>query len=101
MTTEQDSVADTIFAQIVGTDPWARARWGVKQPLAVEHGLQLNCTKNIKIVIKLVDDTYHIEVGRYYPRNFSYKAHAARTGVYAEDLVRNIDSLFSASFGGL
>ena len=96
-------IAETILGQINTLDFWARARWGWKQSLALgaeAPGVMLNCTKGIKIIIKLdPSDTYSIEIGRIRGMNYSKKGEAA--DVYAEDLVRIIDGLFSAAFGSL
>lgn len=105
-------VAKTILAQINGLDFWARARWGVKQALALgsagaaglagldKPGIQFNCNKGIKIRIILDrSDTYSIEIGRLRGMNYSKKDEAS--DVYAEDLVRIIDGMFSKAFGSL
>jgi hypothetical protein len=97
----------TIIAQISDLDFWARARWGVKEMILLAGredatvGVQFNCTKRIKIIVKLdADDTYSIEIGRLVGR-FDYTKRAERDGVYAEQLVKVIDAEFSRAFGSL
>ena len=92
-------IAKTILSQIHSTDTWAQARWGVIEKLATERGLQLNCTKRIKILVDLAsDDTYSVVVGRMSGR-FDFKVRGEMAGVHAEQLVGVIDGLFSAAFG--
>ncbi len=42
-TETRTEIASTIIAQINALDFWARARWGVKEALATEAGVQFNC----------------------------------------------------------
>ena len=106
--TDSQQVAETILQQINAGDFWARARWGVKTALSTErHGapaLMLNCTKGIKIIVRLnANDTYDVEVGRMGRgvERFDYKVAAEASEVYAEDLARVIDLTFSEAFGSL
>lgn len=95
------STAKTILGQIHSADFWAQARWGVKEKLATDKGLQLNCNKRIKILVDLAsDDTYSVQVGRMSGR-FDFKVRGELAMVHAEQLVRVIDSLFSGAFGGI
>lgn len=100
---ERTEIARTILNQINALDFWARARWGWKQSLALGPdvaGIQFNCTKGIKIRVVLdASDTYSIEIGRL--RGATYRKHAELSDVYAEDLVRIIDSEFSKAFGSI
>ncbi len=92
------SVAQIILDQINATDRWARARWGVMQPLADGNTLRLNCTRGNKILITLdASDTYTVKIGKV--RKFDFKTLAEGSDIYAEDLVRITDSLFSQAFG--
>lgn len=71
----------------------------MKEKLATENGLQLNCTKRIKILVDLAsDDTYSVQVGRMSGR-FDYVVKGETATVHAEQLVGAIDSLFSGAFG--
>ncbi len=93
--------AETILSQIQATDCWAQARWGVKQKLATDNGVQLNCTKRIKIIVSLAsDDTYSVQVGRMSGR-FDFNVKGEMSMVHADQLVRVIDSLFSNAFWSL
>src|SRR4051812_47451723 len=97
---ERAEIARTIINQINALDFWARARWGVKQMLALGPdtvGVQFNCTKGIKIRIVLdASDTYSVEIGRL--RGASYTKKDEASDVYADSLVRVIDSKFSKAF---
>lgn len=89
---ERLNVATTIIEQINATDRWARARWGVKQVLALgpdTKGAQLNCTKGIRILVTLENDTYTVVIGRV--RGLNYKQHYEMSDVYADVLVQVID----------
>lgn len=88
-----EKVAETIIHQINRTDFWARARWGVKQILSTSDGVQFNCTKRIKILVKLdaATDTYSIEIGRMSGR-FDYTIKAETSMVFADQLVMVIDA---------
>ena len=99
--TETLNIAQTILDQINASDFWARARWGVKQSLATETGLQMNCTKGIKIIVTLdPSDTYSIQVGRLV-RKFDWSVKGEAEGIDADNLTRMIDGLFSKAFGAL
>jgi hypothetical protein len=99
---ERAEIASTIIEQINRSDRWARARWGVKEALALgpdTRGVQFNCTKRIKIIIKLdADDTYSIEIGRLVGR-FDYAKRYEISTVYAGELAIVIDRAFSGAFG--
>jgi hypothetical protein len=96
----EPSVANIILGQINALDFWARARWGVKQLLGTENGLMMNCNRGIKIIVTLdPSDTYTVQVGRL--RKFDFTVKGEASDVYAEDLVRITDGLFSDAFGGL
>ncbi len=103
-TEERAEIASTIIRQINALDFWARARWGVKESLALGPdtvGVQFNCTKRIKIRIVLdASDTYSIEIGRMVGR-FDYSKKFEISDIYAESLVEVIDRAFSNAFGSL
>lgn len=101
------TVAKTIVQQINATDFWARARWGVKQALALgsgTSGVQFSCTKGIKIRVVLdPSDTYSVEIGRVRRSRsgWTYTKHYEMSDVYADVLVQVIDRAFSNAFGAL
>lgn len=100
--TDTAEIGRTILKQIHAADVWAQARWGVKDKLAMETGLMLNCTKGIKIIVTLdPSDTYTVQVGKYSRKDFAFKPAGEAAGIYVDNLVHVIDSLFSKAFGHL
>lgn len=103
-TATDTSIGQTILDQINASDFWARARWGVKEKLAITNGLQMNCTKGIKIIVTLdPSDTYTVKVGRMGrgAARFDFVVKGEASDVYVDSLVQITDSLFSAAFGNI
>jgi hypothetical protein len=99
-TETEPSVPQIILSQINALDFWARARWGVKQSLADGNTLHMNCTRGNKILITLdASDTYTVKIGKVSRSTFEFRTIEECSDIYAEDLVRITDSLFSKAFG--
>lgn len=87
--------ANIIRQQILAIDRWAMGAWGAKNLIAVENGLSFKVrTPAFSGYVKIVlagDDTYTIS--RFKVRTGKLIANKSEEGVYAEDLVKFIDSL--------
>lgn len=88
-------IGQTIHDQINALDFWARARWGVKQMLLLEDGLQLNLSRGgRRILMHLApSDTYTIQLYKFNAKTFDCPMLAEMENVYAESLVEVIESL--------
>lgn len=90
------TIAQTILSQIKTIDPRATWAWGAKELVNMGDGLKFKTSGMVKwkgyVYIKYNEgtDLYDIEFFRI--RNCEIKCDKGMTDIYAEDLVRVIDS---------
>ena len=89
-------IAGVIYSQIKTMSPWAFYRWGTKQLVALENGLQFKSTgmvKNKGLVQVTLNgsDLYDVTFGKV--RKFKYKELKKVTDVFVEDLIDTIDEM--------
>lgn len=91
------TIAQTILSQIKTIDPRATWAWGAKELVNMGDGLKFKTSGMVKwkgyVYIKYNEgtDLYDIEFFRI--RNCEIKCDTGMTDIYAEDLVRVIDSV--------
>lgn len=91
------TIAQTILSQIKTVDPRATWAWGAKELVNMGDGLKFKTSGMVKwkgyVYIKYNEgtDLYDIEFFRI--RNCEIKCDKGMTDIYAEDLVRVIDSV--------
>ena len=91
------TIAQTILSQIKTIDPRATWAWGAKDFVNMGDGLKFKTSGMVKwkgyVYIKYNEgtDLYDIEFFRI--RNCEIKPYKGMTDIYAEDLVRIIDSV--------
>ena len=91
------TIAQTILSQIKTIDPRATCAWGAKELVNMGDGLKFKTSGMVKwkgyVYIKYNEgtDLYDIEFFRI--RNCEIKCDNGMTDIYAEDLVRVIDSV--------
>lgn len=91
------TIAQTILSQIKTIDPRATWAWGAKELVNMGGGLKFKTSGMVKwkgyVYIKYNEgtDLYDIEFFRI--RNCEIKCDKGMTDIYAEDLVRVIDSV--------
>lgn len=91
------TIAQTILSQIKTIDPRATWAWGAKELVNMGDGLKFKTSGMVKwkgyVYIKYNEgtDLYDIEFFRI--RNCEIKCDKGMTDIYAEDLVRVIDSV--------
>jgi len=89
-----EGVAETILKQIKQLDKFALQAWGAKNFVSSKDGIHFDVrgTKHRgKVVIKLKNDLYDIEIGTV--RKLEYKPKKKVRGIGVEQLVSTVDSL--------
>lgn len=90
------TVAQTILTQIKAIDFWAMGAWGAKELVAMNDGLKFKTSGTVKwkgyVYVKYDygRDLYDVIFARL--RKMAWVEDEKVEGVYAEDLVRIIDS---------
>lgn len=90
------TVAQTILSQIRSIDFWAMGAWGAKELVAMNDGLKFKTSGTVKwkgyVYVKYDygRDLYDVIFARI--RKMAWVEDEKVEGVYAEDLVRIIDS---------
>lgn len=82
-TASNPEIAKTILAQINASGFFVRAELGVREMLDLGDGLQLNCARGKRALVRLSpDDTYTVEIGVYHPVRVNRKTYAVTGGTY-------------------
>ena len=91
------SIAQTILSQIKRIDPRATWAWGAKDYVNMGNGLKFKTSGMVKwkgyVYVKYNEGTDLYDLDFFKIRNYDINMIKQYEGVYAEDLVRIIDSV--------
>ncbi len=89
------TIATTILSQIKALDPMAMFAWGVRNPMALDDGIQFDVNGlkfKGKVIIKLnAMDLYDITFGRMNRKTLEFDVKHTAEGVYCDQLVEILD----------